>query len=217
MNWEELRQKLIDSKYYYFHTDNGVLLCGNCFEVLKELPDNSIGLTLTSPPFIEDEVEGEYYGWLGNFLDLVKKKTNVLLMFNSSLRLVEICKRWEWRHVLIWHKPFTLPAYKYEPIFLWTKNRNQKIWGRGRIYRNVLSYNVPRKKVHINENPVELYEELIRFFKNEHTIVLDPFLGSGTTAIAAEKSGKRWIGIEINKDYCKIAKERILKEVTKHV
>ena len=40
-------------------------------------------------------------------------------------------------------------------------------------------------------------------------IILDPFLGSGTTALACEKLNRRWIGIEISEKYCEIAKKRI--------
>ena len=40
-------------------------------------------------------------------------------------------------------------------------------------------------------------------------IILDPFLGSGTTAVACERLGRRWIGIEISKEYCDIAVKRI--------
>jgi len=46
----------------------------------------------------------------------------------------------------------------------------------------------------------------------ESGIVLDPFMGSGTVAVVAERLGRRWIGIEINSEYCEIAKKRILKE-----
>ena len=47
----------------------------------------------------------------------------------------------------------------------------------------------------------------------ENGIALDPFLGSGTTAIVAEKLDRRWIGIELNQDYCDIAVERIKREI----
>ena len=46
--------------------------------------------------------------------------------------------------------------------------------------------------------------------KKEH-IVLDPFLGSGTTAVASKKLGRQWIGIEIEKKYCDIAVRRLKK------
>ena len=208
MNWEKLKEKLINSEYHYFHTDNGVLLCGDCLEVMREIPEAD--LCLTSPPFIDNEVSEEYYTWLGKWLEVVKQKVKVLLMFNSSLRLTEIARRWNWRFVLIWYKPFTLTAYKYEPIFLWTEDPTQKIWGQGRIYRTVLSHNIPKIKAHINENPVELYEELLKFFQ-ESKVILDPFIGSGTTAVACERLNRKWVGIEISEKYCEIAQERILK------
>jgi DNA modification methylase len=46
---------------------------------------------------------------------------------------------------------------------------------------------------------------------NENQIYLDPFIGSGTTAIACTKLGKKWIGIEVNPEYVEIAKRRIQK------
>jgi len=56
---------------------------------------------------------------------------------------------------------------------------------------------------------------IIIFLKNsskENDIILDPFLGSGTTAIACEKMSRKWIGIELSEEYCEIAKNRIDNE-----
>jgi site-specific DNA-methyltransferase (adenine-specific) len=57
--------------------------------------------------------------------------------------------------------------------------------------------------------PEKLVEDHIMTWSNENDIVLDPFLGSGTTAIVANKLNRNWIGIEISKDYCDLAKRRI--------
>jgi len=51
MDWCELQKKLIESKYHYFHTDRGVTLLGDCIEIMKTLPDKSIDLVLTDPPY----------------------------------------------------------------------------------------------------------------------------------------------------------------------
>jgi len=60
-----------------------------------------------------------------------------------------------------------------------------------------------------NKLPIKLVEKMVMFSSDEGDIILDPFLGSGTTAVACEKLNRRWIGIEINPEYCEIAKRRI--------
>ena len=65
------------------------------------------------------------------------------------------------------------------------------------------------KNGHPTPKPEALLERIIRATSNEGDVVLDPFLGSGTTAVAATKLGRHFIGIEINPDYCKIAETRL--------
>ena len=62
---------------------------------------------------------------------------------------------------------------------------------------------------HPTAKPVALFEWLIKTYTNEGDIVLDNCLGSGTTALAARNTKRRYIGIEIREDYCKIATERL--------
>jgi len=57
--------------------------------------------------------------------------------------------------------------------------------------------------------PLALMKYLIKLVTREGQIVLDPFLGSGTTAVAAKQLGRNYIGIELSKEYCKIAYERL--------
>ena len=61
---------------------------------------------------------------------------------------------------------------------------------------------------HITVKPLELMEHLIRLFSKENALILDPFLGSGTTALACKNTGRKCIGIEINKSYFGISKLR---------
>ena len=63
-------------------------------------------------------------------------------------------------------------------------------------------------KFHPTQKPVSLMKWCLGF-GNESDLILDPFLGSGTTAVAAKLLGRRFIGIEINPDYCKIASDRL--------
>ena len=59
--------------------------------------------------------------------------------------------------------------------------------------------------------PVELPYRLIQLFSYQNDIILDPFMGSGTTAIATITSERNYIGFEISEDYCKLAEDRIEK------
>jgi site-specific DNA-methyltransferase (adenine-specific) len=61
--------------------------------------------------------------------------------------------------------------------------------------------------------PEYIIEEILNLVTENNDIVLDPFLGSGTTAIVAKRMGRRFIGIDINPTYCKISKERIQKTI----
>jgi len=90
--------------------------------------------------------------------------------------------------------------------------KNVSNWvGRDKVYpTNVLHmatecYN----RNHSATFPVTLPEWFIKLFTQEGDVVLDPFMGSGTTAIAAKSMGRNFIGIDINEEFCQIAKERV--------
>ena len=72
-----------------------------------------------------------------------------------------------------------------------------------------VKHNHPEKTEHPCQFPEALVERAILCSSSSGELVLDPFLGSGTTAVAAIKSGRRWIGIERNSRYAKIARKRI--------
>lgn len=78
----------------------------------------------------------------------------------------------------------------------------------------VLEFNVESKTFHPTQKPVELIRYLIRTYTNEGDLVLDNCIGSGTTAIAAIKEKRHFIGMELNKEYFDIAEDRIKKELS---
>jgi len=65
------------------------------------------------------------------------------------------------------------------------------------------------RAAHPTQKPEEMLKRIILASSNKDDLVLDPFLGSGTTAFIAKKLGRNWIGIEKNNEYIKIAKKRI--------
>ena len=67
----------------------------------------------------------------------------------------------------------------------------------------------PRKNIHPTVKPIDLMRYLVRLVTPPNGICLDPYLGSGTTAIACEMEKFSWIGIELMPEYAEIAKARI--------
>ena len=67
----------------------------------------------------------------------------------------------------------------------------------------------PQANFHPTVKPLALIEYLVKLITRKNQIVLDPFIGSGTTGMACKKLGRNYIGIEINDDYIKIAEKRI--------
>ena len=73
-----------------------------------------------------------------------------------------------------------------------------------------------RDKQHPTEKPLKLFEYLINASSKENDIVFDPCLGSGTTAVAAKKLNRNYIGIELSPEYVKIAEQRINNLINTH-
>jgi len=59
--------------------------------------------------------------------------------------------------------------------------------------------------------PVDLPTWFIKLFTDSNDIVLDPFIGSGTTAVAAKQLGRRYVGIDINEEYCQMSRQRLVQ------
>jgi site-specific DNA-methyltransferase (adenine-specific) len=74
-------------------------------------------------------------------------------------------------------------------------------------------YSRGKEKLHPSEKPLDLIKELILQSSQEGELVFDPFMGSGTTAIAAINTNRNYIGFELEKEYYKNISERIQKEI----
>lgn len=91
--------------------------------------------------------------------------------------------------------------------FLQEKN-NECIYN-GQNDSDVLYYSLKEKRVHPTQKPVELLEYLIKIYSNEGDLILDNCMGSGSTGVACINTNRRFIGMEIDENYYKIAQERI--------
>lgn len=99
-------------------------------------------------------------------------------------------------------------------VWFWMKGKNPRD-GEWRFLPDVLVHNriTLRDKEgvkHPTQKPLALMKRLVRFFSKEDDIVLDPFMGSGTTAVACKLLGRKYVGFEINPDYIEIINNRLL-------
>lgn len=183
----------------------------DCITGMKQLPDKSVSVILTSVPFKDEDVEGDYWEFMDRFMDEVFRVTrDYAVIFQSSTKLWEMCRRYKRPfHVAIWNKiNLMLYCRKYTPIFIYDCGANYNL--NKELYADVFPYAVKRNSMrkHKYEDPLFLYTDLLKKFKNVIT-VLDPFMGSGTTAVACKNLGLNYIGFEIDKENCEISIERL--------
>jgi DNA modification methylase len=97
-----------------------------------------------------------------------------------------------------------------EQIYWITKKRNTPYFtGEGFQFKDVWRISPENGNEHPAPFPEAIPERCIIAACPENGIVLDPYLGSGTTAVAAQKLGRNYIGIELNPEYIKIAEQRL--------
>jgi len=215
------------------------VICGDCLEIMKQIPDRSVDLILTDPPYsIGTTSTGVRGDWLDN--NLIKPFFEIC--FGEIKRILkdsgEFYINTDWRTY-----PFLYPiivqkmrvsnciVWDYEWIKAGSHYRfshefiiyGQKLDGQKRKFNaserdvwRIAPMNFTRDdKLHQQEKPIELIKKMIENSSKENDLILDPFLGSGTTAVACKQLGRRFIGIEINPDYCKIAEQRLSQECMK--
>lgn len=93
------------------------------------------------------------------------------------------------------------------------KSKHRKCTDGSRYPISVLEYNNVRKGSHPTQKPLELIKYLIKTYTNEGDIVIDTFMGSGTTGIACKELNRKFIGIELDEKYFNIAVKRIKGEL----
>lgn len=130
---------------------------------------------------------------------------------------------WYLRAETIWYKPNCQPesvkdrpTCSHEHVFLFTKSEdyfydNQAERGpNGRNLRSVWDFNtVPYKDAHFATFPQGLVEPCMNLSTKPGDLVLDPFIGSGTTGLVALKTDRRFVGVELNPEYVRIAERRL--------
>lgn len=181
---------------------------------------------ITSPPDFSEiglELDESYYDWIKKYIvnfnpingfvticitdrrgngGVITKHKDVINAFESL--------GWKVFNYKIWVKSFNIDLYKlpYQHLITFTQNK-RKVPQTKRILEDIFCIKPSGFK---NSMPVEICSRHINCFTELGEVVYDPFLGSGTTAIACKLNERRWLGSEINKDIIPIIEERLKNE-----
>lgn len=211
---------------------NGRFYLGDCLQVLKEIPDGVIDMICTDPPYgmdFQSNYRIEQHAKIANdkdldwLPDLVKEcyrvaKDNTAHYFFCSFHKLDVFKQaleqhFKVKNILVWEKNNTSMgdlkgdfAPKVEFVFFVHKGRSLI---RGKRDPNIFKFARTGNELHPTQKPVDLIEYLVGKFSDEGQCVLDPFAGSGTTAVACENLKRRWVCIEQDETYATAAVERI--------
>lgn len=156
--------------------------------------------------------------WIPEVYRILKKKTHCYIMINSQ----NLKTLWEEavkvgfvvQNILIWKKNNQTPNHYYmqqaEFILFLSKRPAKNI--NNMSMSNIFDINnIQGNKIHPTEKPVELMSIMVEQSTKKNDLVVDPFMGGGSTGIACKNLERSFVGIEIDKEYYDIAKERIEK------
>jgi site-specific DNA-methyltransferase (adenine-specific) len=223
MNWNNL--ELPDNPYY--QDDAVVIYHADCLDILPQLYSQSVDLFISDPPYsigISSSGKRTDYGdasLIKPFLKRLRDELFRLITINGAVYI-----NTDWRTYPIWwdcFAPLEPPTnvivwdygwikagayyrFTYELLMFWAKGNHilsdkstPDVW-------RISPINFTIDKLHPAEKPIGLIDFILS--KSKGDIILDPFLGSGTTALSAKKNGRKCLAVEINEKYCEIAANR---------
>lgn len=234
-----------------------VLLNGDCLERMTEIPDDSVDMVLTDPPyssgglFAGDRKLSTYikytdpdYNGAARFQNFSGDNMDQRSFTEFSRMVLSKCRQkakqesvcavfvdwrnlpaltdalqaagWIWRGIVVWDKGNCRPIpnrFRNDCEYIvWGTNGPRKIEYNDSVFVGPGCYHIKSvstsKKHHQTEKPVELLEKLLAICPTKG-IVFDPFMGSGSTGVAAINTGRRFIGIELDPGYFFTAQRRI--------
>lgn len=229
----------------------------DCLEGLKNVPDGSVDLIVTDPPYGTTACKWDVvvpFDKLWPEYKRVLKPGAACVIFGSEpfSTLLRASNLKDFKHDWIWEKEqgANFMNVKFQPykvheivsVFCCDKEHYHPQMQTGKPYlsgkgtsgditgnvpkiqkrnqgtrypRSVLRFNTDKARgsLHPTQKPRDLLEYLVRTYSNPSDVVLDPFMGSGTTAVACMRMGRNFIGFELSKEYHAIAQQRIADTV----
>lgn len=203
----------------------------DCLEGMKSIPDNHVNMTLTDIPYgevnrksnglrnLNKEAADDFNIDMDELLiEIYRVTEGQIVIFCGKEQFSEIYKFFANKkgttRSIIWQKTNPSPM-NGQHVYLsgvehavWFKPRGRKVFN-AHCKNTVFTYSNGSRKIHPTQKHIELFKELITDNSNENEIVFDPFMGSGTTAVAAIDTGRNYLGFELDEEYHKLSEQRI--------
>jgi len=201
------------------------IYCMDCLEGMKQLEDNSVDLVLTDPPYGIGADKG-FTAKLGSspnntriyednwdnktpnkeVFDEILRIGKKVIIFGGNYFLDKLPFKTSW---IVWDKVGNMKQFSFlsDVELAWTnfdRNISKKytVIQKGFIAEE-------RDRIHPTQKPVKLFRNIIKDYSEEGDLICDPFMGSGTTAVACKQLNCNFIGFEISQEYVNIANKRL--------
>lgn len=214
----------------------------DCLKIINSIPDKSIDLIVTDPPYKFENAGGGFYSknnstkreYLDNlrnincctfepitFLNLIKPKMKKFYGYffcNKSLveDYIQFARKNKYNFdILVMAKSNPIPAYNNHHLndleYIILIREKGSYFSHHNNLDDFRKFYITscKKGLHPAQKPVELIERFINVSSKENDLIIDPFMGIGTTGIGCKELNRNFIGIEIDKKYFSIAQDKI--------
>jgi len=217
------------------HSGSVILYNADCLDILPTLEPGSVDAVVTDPPYDAKTHNGARYGFRATSSkipfapitpasivpDLLRVASGWAIAF-CSLEMYGAYRDAAgeaWVRAGFWRRTNGVPQFTGdrpgqpgEGLAIMHAGRRRKAWNR-HGHHAFWEYPIVSGGPHPTTKPLPLMENLVRDFTAEGDTILDPFMGSGTTGVACIRTGRKFIGIELDPGYFQIAVDRIQKEL----
>lgn len=228
--------------------DKPLLINGDCFEEMKNIPDNSIDLILCDPPYNlanystgnmkfdwRSEINNDVAEWDEKILEPSELVSHFKRILSPTGNIFVFCSynllgkfheafdpEFDTFQFMVWHKTNPIPNIRKSTflnsceliVCLWNKGHTWNFTKQSEMHNFIESPICMGKErlknpKHPTQKPVKILKHIINIASNKDDVVLDMFMGVGSTGVAALETERKFIGIEIDKTYFDAAQKRI--------
>jgi len=202
------------------------IICGDCLELIKCIPDEAIDIVITDPPYgLGKAIEGDesletFYKLLPQVMRVLKSDSWFITFFSTKF-LPKLFENNPFSY--FWQIILYSPGAAVQSPIGYTKFMSCFVFRKGnpkivKLNKDIF-VDTPSKMIepdegyidHPTPKPKHFIRELLSMFSKAGDLVLDPFIGSGSTAVACIQMNRRFIGFEIEAKFVQLASSRIQK------